>query len=54
MVIIMRKLISAAVLLLAAMPSFAVVGQVTTVPEPEALALLAIGGLAMVMSRSKK
>ena len=49
----MRKLISVAVLFFASLPVFAV-PSITTVPEPEALALLAIGGVAMALGRRKK
>lgn len=49
----MRKLISASIFFLVSLPAFAAVGPVT-VPEPEALALLAIGGLAMAVTRRKK
>ena len=47
----MRKLISLAVLFLAAAPVFAIGNPV---PEPEVLSLLAIGGVAMLMARRKK
>lgn len=52
----MRKLISTAVLLIASVPAFAVVtgGALGQVPEPEALALLAIGAVSMVVARRKK
>lgn len=49
----MRALLSIAVLMSAAMPSFAV-GQLTTVPEPESLALLGVAALAMLLVRRVK
>jgi hypothetical protein len=52
----MRKLFSAAVLLIVSVPAFAAItpGSVGQVPEPEALALLAIGAVSMVVARRKK
>lgn len=51
----MRKLFSMLLLTLAAAPAFAVLPpNAVSVPEPEALALIAIGGLALFVSRRKK
>lgn len=47
----MRKLISLAVLFLAAAPVFA---GFITVPEPEVVSMLAIGGVALLLARRKK
>jgi hypothetical protein len=48
----MRKLVSLLMLSLAAAPVFA--GPGFNVPEPESLALLAIGSLAFLVSRRGK
>jgi len=48
----MRNLLSIAVLLVASMPAFA--GPGFNVPEPEALSLLAIAGVAMMVARRRK
>jgi len=48
----MRKLITSVVLLLSAAPAFAV--PVNVVPEPESLALLAIGVVALALGKAVK
>jgi hypothetical protein len=50
----MRKFVSLVVLLFAAVPAFALPVVANSVPEPETLSLLAIGGVAMLMARRKK
>lgn len=50
----MNKMFSILLLTLATTSVFAVPNVTVTVPEPEALALLAIGGVAMLLSRRKK
>ncbi len=50
----MRKLFSLLVLTLAAAPAFADGGLNGTVPEPESLALLAIGAVAIFATRIVK
>ncbi len=47
----MRKLLSIAVLMSASVPAFA---DINVVPEPESIALLAIGAVAMLVARRRQ
>jgi hypothetical protein len=49
--LIMRKLLSIAVLMSASVPAFA---DINVVPEPESIALLAIGAVAMLVARRRQ
>ena len=47
----MRTLMSAAVLMMAALPTYA---QAAPIPEPESLSLLAIGALGLLIALRRK
>lgn len=49
----MRSLLSIAVLMAASVPAFAEAGIPTQLPEPESIALLAIGAAAMLVARRR-